>query len=735
MTTISSKLNSYINYNKETKIYKNDRNKQVSVYKINLTKDKISSIIALGEIRYDQRKHNIAYCPVYLILGDDIHNKIEVKPIGIYEFWASAEENLKDKEGDLDLHLIDGPLLYNGIDSKKLKNLLNNKPLLTDISEREEEDLKQEHAKAVQNADFGLISSLEDKMELMKTNTGEKIAISAKPVIISIVMEDDDDVDIKDTYTSKNYHKIVKEYQQMGLSAPKKNWLQKKFHDHNYKLVRNKGAGDCFFSALRQAFDSIGIKTTEKNLREKLSTNFTTDIFNEYRSRRDMFSGFSKKNQKEQEDVALKHKALKKLKKDKQKLFSEAKKTIGQKSVKNDPRYKEILEIQKKMDEISGLFYQLQKEYAANQQLLSGFNFMTGINTLEDFKTKIKSSDYWADAATLKIIEEVLNIKIIVIDKENRKGLIHCTDASDTIKAKGWFKPKYYVMLDLDQGKINQPHYQLVMYQQRKMFKYHELPFSIKEEIKNSCLVGSDSGIYNYIPKFNKLIKNIDDDDDTDDDDKEQEVAIQDADAEKIDNEETANYDKNVVFVFHSKSAHKKPGKGIAEKIPKDREDDFKELSKEKHWRKVLSNFWVVVKPFELDGHTWNSVEHYYQASKFKDHTEGSDKHEFYKTFTAESGSGICKDPAKAKSAGGADKSHKYRGKHILMDDDFFNGKHKIAMERGQRAKYTTDIYSQKILLLTKDAKLEHLMKARGKTSKSITFYDTMKIRNELNNK
>jgi len=68
------------------------------------------------------------------------------------------------------------------------------------------------------------------------------------------------------------------------------------------------------------------------------------------------------------------------------------------------------------------------------------------------------------------------------------------------------------------------------------------------------------------------------------------------------------------------------------------------------------------------------------------------------------------------------------------MDDDFFNGKHKIAMESGQRAKYTTDIYSQKILLLTKDAKLEHLMKARGKTSKSITFYDTMKIRNELNN-
>ena len=73
--------------------------------------------------------------------------------------------------------------------------------------------------------------------------------------------------------------------------------------------------------------------------------------------------------------------------------------------------------------------------------------------------------------------------------------------------------------------------------------------------------------------------------------------------------------------------------------------------------------------------------------------------------------------------------------KHINMDEDFFNGKHKIAMEKGQRAKYNSDIYSQKILLLTKDAKLTHLMKQRGQNSKMITFYDSMKIRKELNNK
>ena len=56
-------------------------------------------------------------------------------------------------------------------------------------------------------------------------------------------------------------------------------------------------------------------------------------------------------------------------------------------------------------------------------------------------------------------------------------------------------------------------------------------------------------------------------------------------------------------------------------------------------------------------------------------------------------------------------------------------------MEKGQRAKYMNDAFSQKVLLLTKNAKLVHYEKSRGKASKLVTFFDTMKIRKELNNK
>jgi len=729
-TSITSKLNSFINYPKQTKIYKNDQNKEVSVYKINLTQDKIPVIIALGEIRREHSKHNIAYCSVYLVLGDEIHNKIEFKSIGIYEFFAAAEENLKDKEGDLDLHLIEGPLLYPNIKSKTLKQLLNDKPLLKDISEREEEDARGES----DEEDPGLITVLDEQLDNMKKMTGKKIAVSAKPVIVSLVQEDDDDTFIKDTYDSVSYGKIANEYEKMGSLAKKDNWLQIKFNDYKYKLVPNRGAGDCFFIALKQAFKGISIKTTEKKLREKLAANFSADAFNQYKTMQTMLDASLKQNQKEQESVSLKFKALQKLIRDKQKLFEQVKKSIGQKSIASDPRYKEIKQMKTKLKEIENHFRGLQKEFEDSTENLTAFNFMTNINTLEQFKNTVKSSDYWADDATLRIMEEVLNIKIIVIDKARRSGHIHCTDASDTIKAKGWFKPKYYVLMDLDQGKIQQPHYQLVEYGNRKIFRYHELPYSIKEQIKLSCLIGSAAGIYNYIPKFNQLIKNTEEEED--DDDKEHQVAIQDSKAEETDNEKLTDYDKNVVFIFWNKAPNKKPGKGENEDIPTEREDDFKELAKEKDWRKVLSNSWRVVTPFELDGHTWNSVDHYYQASKFKNHTEGSDKHKFYLTFTAEhKTSKISKDPAKAKSSGCSDKSCKYRAKHILMDEDFFNGKHKIAMESGQRAKYTTDLYSQKILLLTNNAKLVHMMKTSGKPSQMITFYDTMKIRKEINNK
>jgi len=187
----------------------------------------------------------------------------------------------------------------------------------------------------------------------------------------------------------------------------------------------------------------------------------------------------------------------------------------------------------------------------------------------------------------------------------------------------------------------------------------------------------------------------------------------------------TKLYDPDIVFQFYSKSRDPEPGKGAGESIPDDKISEFKELSKIKNWRKMLSNFYE--SEFTLDDKRWLSVEHYYQGSKFK-----KENPEFYEKFSLDSDSDISKDPNLAKSAGG--KSGKSKGKlirpsNIKIDKDFFkNGRSSNEMKLAQMEKYKQNKELKKMLLLTKDAKLTHF--SRG--SPPIVFTETMEIRNEL---
>lgn len=184
-------------------------------------------------------------------------------------------------------------------------------------------------------------------------------------------------------------------------------------------------------------------------------------------------------------------------------------------------------------------------------------------------------------------------------------------------------------------------------------------------------------------------------------------------------------FNPNIVFQFYSKSRDLEPGKGAGESIPDDKISEFKELSKIKNWRKMLSNFYE--SEFTLDDKRWLSVEHYYQGAKFK-----KENPEFYEKFSLDSDSEISKDPNLAKSAGG--KSGKSKGKlirpsNIQMDKDFFkNGRSSNEMKLAQMEKYKQNKELKKMLLLTKDAKLTHF--SRG--SPPIVFTETMEIRDEL---
>jgi GR25 family glycosyltransferase involved in LPS biosynthesis/predicted NAD-dependent protein-ADP-ribosyltransferase YbiA (DUF1768 family) len=182
-------------------------------------------------------------------------------------------------------------------------------------------------------------------------------------------------------------------------------------------------------------------------------------------------------------------------------------------------------------------------------------------------------------------------------------------------------------------------------------------------------------------------------------------------------------YDKDIVLAFYSKSSDAPfPGSGASEKMKDGHKKEYEELHKFLQWRKKLSNFWVA--PFELNGHRWNSVEHYYQGSKFKINNP-----DFYMQFSLDSGSELSKDPLQAKNAGGKDVKHKYRSKNIQIDGDFFASRDKEEMFRAQYSKFTQNEDLMRLLIATKRATLLHIV-GRGKAN--IVFEGLMYIRDML---
>lgn len=317
----------------------------------------------------------------------------------------------------------------------------------------------------------------------------------------------------------------------------------------------------------------------------------------------------------------------------------------------------------------------------------------------------------------------------------------------DKLEQKGKFEPSFYILACYYGGY----HYQMITYKNEKSFNYSELPEDVKMLVVEKCLEKM-AGPYSLIPNFAsyKIKLNHGDDNDEekvlelektsmDDTMSQTQMTMQPAAQETT----SDLYNNGTIFRFYSKSIDKPlPGKGAGESIGEEGTDAYAELAKIPEWRKKLSNFWMA--EFVLDKHRWASVEHYYQASKFKRNNK-----EFYIQFSLDSpDSDIAKDAGLAKAAGGKSgmttklvdgvkKKVLVRPKNVTIDPDFFKKtqgmkyvRGEMEMESAMRAKFTQNADLKKLLLATKNAKLEHI--TRGKPA--IVFNDLMRVRREMKN-
>jgi hypothetical protein len=358
-----------------------------------------------------------------------------------------------------------------------------------------------------------------------------------------------------------------------------------------------------------------------------------------------------------------------------------------------------------------------------------GYTDLADIDTLEKFRTFITKKEFWADEFAISIMERILQVKFILLSQ-----LAYADGAFDAIMSCGLpdqqlmqqssFAPRFYIM-----ATFSGDHYKVVTYKHKRIFVFPEIPYQIKTLVIKKCMEGG-AGLFNHIQEFRNYKTRLGLDPDLGKKTKKDEELDTNA-------EVRGEYDAKTVLVFFERSEKTaKPGKGVHEIMPLTRATEFATLATFKEWRKKLDDTWIT--QFRIDGHLWASVEHYYQASKFK---KGFP--DFYLQFSLDVGgkdNKMATDVVYARAAGS--KTGKYkkivekkkmeiqvRPTKIVIDPDFYGGHDKEQRETAVRAKFSQNQDLKQLLLATNNAKLVH----HNHAADGDTDHILMKIRQELN--
>jgi hypothetical protein len=691
---VKSKISHQVDYNESKEIEDEDIEYSSPLYDYKLFDNDI--VIALGKQRHTFSRHDLVYFPIYLVIDE-----MPRANIGVFEVESNKLIDILDDDGDVKLSK-KNIIFY--VDKQYVHDIL--KEYSTDeieqLEDLEKGKVKTEEKDAVLEDVVDLTEDSDDDDDVLglqipedkKTKTG-KDADKELSEGIFIINEKTKEPPLLKEETKEDSQELKREFKE----SPKNIWLQKLMKNTNYEIIDNEGGGDCFFAVIRDAFKQVGKETTVAKLRALVAKEATDKMFQESRT---IYTGFLAEFQEKEKEIKAATKTISLLKK-------------RIENSKNKQENEELLEQAKKVLEDQK---RLKVEKTGAKELLEEFEYMKDLTTLEKFREFMLTRHYWADTWTISTIERLLNIKVLLLSEESYESgdldsVMQCGQLNDTdLETAGTFVPDYYIMTCYTGN-----HYKTVSYKEKNILKFREIPYDVKIMIINKCLE-KNAGPYYLIQDFRNMKTRL---------------GLNPNEGEPEDNDDeylTRDlYNKETVFSFHAKAnGSPKPGKGSGEKIKGDDMTKFKVLNSVKDWRRKLDDSWIT--PFKVDGHRWNSVEHYFLASQFK---KGFP--DFYLKFSVESGSDISKDIELARIAGsktGKSKDRVLRDAKIKPDPDFYtvgtNPIFEVERKKALDAKFSGNLEFKNMLLETKDAKLTHFERSKG----HIPDLLLMKTRKEL---
>ena len=767
---VKSKLNPNINYHEYSHLEEEDFNYNTPLFNLKILG--ITVIIGVGQLNYNfSKRYTVVYVPIYLFNVEMVF----MKQIGVYEM---SSNNVKmDESGDLDIHKLT-PLLYGFVNTELLRKSIV-KP-----------NAASNNAAAANKANANANANAKTEADEIKKSLGkDSLALSNKR---DESRDSDSDSDIVVGaniigISERQKHLLsgasilplqTKEQSETERRQYKHNtndlWIQRYLRNKYFNFIDNEGGSDSFFAVVRDALLTQGRTATILELRKQLSDEVTDDVFRSYREKFALYHGLTRTQTRETKEMVNNYNDLKRR-------ISSIHDRAQQQLMIGGAK-KLVVEHNMKLDEM---------KYT---KLLAGqYGYMREVRSTQQLKERMMTSLYWPDAWGIGTMERVLNMKFVFFSSNAYEtgdidNVLQC-GGQDTIDAailkRGVFEPTAYVLIDkgivmtmAGAGRgagvrtmamegvggggggtprsrsprassagstgtggfisktTNQNTYKLITYKTHGILSFSELPYDIKLLITTKCLE-TQAGAFCLIPQFKLFQKElgirIDDIQNTSIDDLLEEVHTDAGSAGAGSNRAGSHlYTPDIVLQFYAKSnPNSLPGSGAGEKMPEHDKIHFQKLATFDNWRRKLSNFWS--EPFMLDSHTWQSVEHYYQGSKFKNNNR-----EFYLKFSLDSRSELSSDPILAKAAGSksgklksapAGASTIIRPSRITIDPDFFNhGRSEREMENAIYAKFSQNKNLKDMLLATRNAKLVQYV--RG--GHPVVFHHLIRVRHKL---